>query len=233
MNRLAGVVVGAACAAVVVLGCNGSVSMSPPGADAGRDAGASDDEASADAGGASDGGGPLQWYVTCGDPVCRVPPDGGPVDSGPPCPALGTSCTTKGETCGTRDPLVNCGAIEVCDDHDPAVNCPISSRAFKEGVRYLGDAQLEALHDEALRTRLATYRYTSAVTDDPAATHLGFVIEDQPASLAVDRAHGRVDLYGYASMTVAALQVQEKEIAALRREVESMRREVARCQARK
>ena len=33
--------------------------------------------------------------------------------------------------------------------------------------------------------------------------------------------HDRVDMYGYVSMVVAAMQVQEKEIAELRAQVES------------
>ena len=48
----------------------------------------------------------------------------------------------------------------------------------------------------------------------------GFIIEDQPQSLSVDRGHDRVDMYGYVSMIVAAMQVQEKEIASLRKELE-------------
>jgi hypothetical protein len=55
---------------------------------------------------------------------------------------------------------------------------------------------------------------------DPHTKHLGFIIEDQPESLAVDQTHHRVDLYGYVSMMVAAMQVQEKEIAALRQELQ-------------
>jgi hypothetical protein len=66
---------------------------------------------------------------------------------------------------------------------------------------------------------LATYNYKTTV-DDPNPKHLGFIIEDNPPqSPAVDWSHDRVDLYGYLSMVVATMQVQEKEIAELRREL--------------
>jgi hypothetical protein len=186
--------------------------------------GGSDSGGGVPEGGTADGGGPLQWYLTCGDPVCEGPVDSGPVDAGPPCPSLGSPCASKGQTCGTRNPAVACGAILVCDDHDPAINCPISTAKYKQGITYVDDAALAALHDEALATRLATYRYTGDVSDAPDAPHLGFILEDQPRSPAVDRLHDRVDLYGYLSMTLAAVQVQEKEIAALRQELEATRR---------
>jgi hypothetical protein len=66
--------------------------------------------------------------------------------------------------------------------------------------------------------KLATYNYKAKVAD-PHLKHLGFIIEDQPESVAVDQTHHRVDLYGYVSMMVAAMQVQEKEIAELRQEL--------------
>ena len=75
-----------------------------------------------------------------------------------------------------------------------------------------------------LRLRLATYHYKPEVSD-PSRAHLGFIIEDTPpATPAVDAQREHVDLYGYMSMLVATLQVQEKEIADLRRELAQARR---------
>jgi hypothetical protein len=186
----------------------------------------------ADAGGVvvDSGGGTtaLSWYTTCGDPICLEPDGGAP--PAPTCAPLGSPCTTKGETCG--DPTASCGVVQVCDDHDPKgspPNCPISSRKYKDDVVYVDPAELKRLHDETLAMRLATYRYKGPFIrpDDPNARHLGFVVEDQPASLAVDRGHDRVDLYGYMSMAVATMQVQEKEIAALRGEIDALKRSCA------
>ncbi len=167
----------------------------------------------------------LTWHETCGDPVCPGP-DASPGDDAGSvaCPALGSSCADKGSTCG--NPKANCGVIRVCDDHDPkAGGCPISTRRRKEDIGYVGPEALQRLHDETLQMRLATYRYKGPFIDpqDPNARHLGFIIEDQPESLSVDRGHDRVDLYGYMSMAVATMQVQEKQIAELRREVAEIR----------
>jgi polyhydroxyalkanoate synthesis regulator phasin len=41
----------------------------------------------------------------------------------------------------------------------------------------------------------------------------------------------RVDLYGYTSMTVAAVQVQAREIEVLRAEIDALRRQVDRLAA--
>ena len=64
--------------------------------------------------------------------------------------------------------------------------------------------------------RLATYRYQCTFIDpkDPNATHLGFIVEDQPKSLAVARGCDRVDMYGDAIMAVATMQVQEDDASA-------------------
>ena len=76
-----------------------------------------------------DAGTALTWYFTCPDGNCIAPLDAGLTDdSGVPCPAVGTSCTTLGQSCGTSNPGVHCGATEVCDDHDPTTDnhgCPI------------------------------------------------------------------------------------------------------------
>jgi hypothetical protein len=171
----------------------------------------------------------LKWYATCGYPVCHEGGDAGPLDSGV-CPAEGTSCATKGATCGTPDER-NCGVTLVCDDHDPTLGgCPKSSRKFKNGIQYLDDAERQSLHDETLGIKLATYKYKGEY-DDPNPTHLGFIIEDNPQSLSVERGFDRVDLYGYVSMVVASMQVQETEIAALRTELAATKRQAAACGA--
>jgi hypothetical protein len=70
--------------------------------------------------------------------------------------------------------------------------------------------------------RLATYRHVNPANGD--GTRVGFIIDDSPDIAAVDASGGRIDLYAYTSMAVAALQQQAREIAALRREVARLKR---------
>ena len=111
----------------------------------------------------------------------------------------------------------------VCEDHDPKQGgCPISSAKFKSDIHYLEQNDLERLRDETLKFHLANYRYRPEFTNDPDAEHLGFIIEDNPQSPAVIQGRDRVDLYGYMSMVVATLQVQEQEIQSLRKQLRTL-----------
>ena len=163
--------------------------------------------------------GPLTWFYTCGDPVCG---GHGPHPGVSPCSpgaVAGTACSPEGATC---DPGDSCNQLLLCATSDPTHGgmCPISRRAYKENIHYLNDADVERLHEELMRFRLATYQYKGA----PSERHLGFVIEDIEPSAAVDSGRNMVDLYGYTSMTVAALQSQAREIKVLKKEVVKLRR---------
>ena len=68
--------------------------------------------------------------------------------------------------------------------------------------------------------RLATYRYKSESAQDRG--HLGFIIDDVAPSAAVMASGERVDMYGYQTMAVAALQVQARQIAQLQRRIEQL-----------
>ena len=132
---------------------------------------------------------------------------------------------------GTRcDPGNDCNALLVCATSDPTHGgvCPISRARYKEDVRYLGPEEVRRLHDELMKFPLATYRYKG----DACRQHLGFVIEDVEPSLSVDAPDDMVDLYGYTTMAVAALQAQARELAVLKREVAALKRELARRRAR-
>jgi len=168
---------------------------------------------------------PFEWYATCGDPSCQVPdPDDPNVTNctdqaaGQPCDTIDESCEPTGDTCG---------AVLLCTDEDPthSGNCPRSLAAYKRDIHYADDAELARTHDELMRFRLARWRYKTEAAG--AREHLGFLIDDVPDSAAVASDGGHVDVYGYASMTVAALQVQAKRIDALEREVKALREELA------
>jgi len=164
----------------------------------------------------------LHWFYSCGYPVCRV--DGNDAIPGVP------ACTTQqvGAACAVRDaecnPGAGCGVRLVCTDRDPRTRgCPISLRSAKRDVSYLGSDEVGRLHDDLMRLKLATYAYRS---DGPAARRrLGFVIDDVGQSPAIAPGGDMVDLYGYASMAVAAIQAQDREIGRLRDEIAALRRE--------
>lgn len=157
------------------------------------------------------------WKLSCGDPVCRgyVPPDGVPRCASE---REGDTCDFEGDTC---DPIDDCNRLLVCTS-EPIGPCPISRREAKRDVHYLGADEIESLAEELLAFRLATYRYTARGPDAP--LQLGFMIDDVEPSPSVDCARDMVDLYGYTSMTVAALQSQALAIESLRAELETLRR---------
>ena len=100
-----------------------------------------------------------------------------------------------------------------------------SRQRYKKNIEYLGAADLQRLHDELLKFHLASYQYNTPGASP--ATHLGFIIDDVTPSPSVAANGDTVDLYGYTSMAVAAVQTQAHEIETLKREVESLRAQIA------
>jgi hypothetical protein len=177
-------------------------------------------------GGAGGGSAALKWYTTCGDPVCSTADAGAGGSTASPCTTekAGDACTTAGNQC---DPGSGCNVHLICATSDPKMapgGCPISRARFKKDIDYVPDQRLQSIHDELMTMRLATWRYTSEA--ESTSPHLGFIIDDNPASASVDATGDRVDLYGYTSMAVAAAQVQNKRIEALERELRSLREEL-------
>ena len=155
------------------------------------------------------------WFFSCGDPVCTGyrPPTGVPRCTNE---SAGLACSVEGSRC---DPGDGCNRLLVCATSDPRLaGCPISSRRFKRDVQYLTEAEREACARQVATIRLARYRYEGS--EEP---RLGFVLEDDPPAAAVDRGRDMVDLYGYSSLAVATLQVQQRRIEALEREVGELR----------
>jgi len=95
-----------------------------------------------------------------------------------------------------------------------------STARAKRDIAYVDPSTEKRLHDDVMTMKLATYRYKPGVTGED-AQHLGFIIEDMPhGSPAVLPSRDKVDLYGYVSMTVAALKVQERELAVWKKRIE-------------
>jgi len=161
--------------------------------------------------------------VRCtGDPTWQCPAPNPDATCPAGIPMLGAACATEGKTCtyscgdaGGR--LCKNGAWYAADGGP----CPVSTRRAKKNVAYLDKAQRTRIAAELASFKLATFEYR-----DPSLAgkrHLGFIIEDAPDSPAVDRERNMVDLYGYASMLVAAVQAQGEEIARLKAEIERLK----------
>jgi hypothetical protein len=104
--------------------------------------------------------------------------------------------------------------------------CPVSRREFKRDIHELDRAEIERIYSELRDVKLTTYQYK---TDPPASPRrLGFIIDDTKSSYPVNADGTSVDLYGYMSMAVAAIQSQSREIEALRAEVARLKRVRAR-----
>lgn len=164
--------------------------------------------------GSSDAGsGALQWYLTCGGPITRCnPPEPGMTIRLCTTETERDPCAHPDDQCQRRD-RTGCAAILRCTDHDPRLpGCPRSSRSAKRDIRYLAPDDLARLSRALEDLRLASYVYR----DDPQSKErLGFIIEDGAPAVALDRDESGVDLYGYASLAVATLQVQAARIARL------------------
>ena len=198
------------CALVIaawVTGCGSSAS--------GR-AGASDSGSDSDAANVA-----LQWWATCPDPACSSHRDAGI----PACTteAAHAPCSQLGAQC---DPGDRCNSHLVCSDQDPtpSVGCPISRMSEKTDIRFLSSEDLATYRDQVLALPLATFRYREG--GPGSRLHLGFMIDGHESLVCVDPGRDRVDLYGYASMAVAALQVQAREIEQLRKQVAALQARV-------
>jgi hypothetical protein len=166
------------------------------------------------------GNGALLWYATCGDPVCGNHRDHGV----PPCTteSAGKGCETPGARC---DPGSSCNEDLVCATTDPrmqAGGCPVSRASYKKDIHFLSSSELRTYRDQLLALPLARYRYRQSDSRE----HLGFLIDGHESLACVEPERDQVDLYGYASMAVAALQVQARQIDDLAKEVAALRAEL-------
>jgi hypothetical protein len=159
-------------------------------------------------------------WQTCGDPVCRGWIAKGLPRCGPH--VAGGRCFARmvGQEC---DPVDACNTTLMCDFANPIGSgaCPISRAAFKRDITYLSLSQADALYGDLRDVKLAKWIYKDDVTGAP---HTGFIIDDMVSgSPAVTRDGDHVDLYGYTSMTVAAVQAQARRIDALEKEIAELK----------
>ncbi len=159
-------------------------------------------------------GGSLKWYCPPANPDAQCPAT---------MPNLGTACSPQGKSCryqcGPGGARMCTGGMWVEADGGP---CPVSTRRAKRDIHYLAPAQVREVARAVERMRLAHYDYRDPAIDR--RHHLGVILEDLPqGSPAADRQARMIDVYGYASMLVAATQAQQRQIDALDKEVARLR----------
>ena len=119
-----------------------------------------------------------------------------------------------------------------CTDESDGLLCgslTISRAEFKKDIRYVDDEERAELARDALTIPLARYRYKTESTG--ARKHLGFIIDDQPPSSPAVLADGtHVDEYGYASMLLATVQEQQRQIEELKARLDAIERARSKCQ---
>jgi hypothetical protein len=171
----------------------------------------------------------LHWYPTCGTPVCMADNQDPAYLAIPVCTTQvnGERCATEGEFC--RPAVYDCNRLIKCQEEIPTV-CPRSQRDKKRDIKYLDDAGLEKQAKDLLAIKLATYQYKDTPATSP--HRLGFIIEDNAPSFTVDEKREHVDVYGYASLAVATLKVQQKQIDALKAELQAVKAQLARRASR-
>jgi hypothetical protein len=130
----------------------------------------------------------------------------------------GDACNQQGTLCDLGD---DCNVRLLCDDEDPRAGpCPRSSRTVKSEVRYLSKTERDRLAKQVFETPLATWRYR----EGSGQRHFGVVIEDGLPPEALRASGDQVDLYGYASLAMAAIQMQQEQIALLRAEIDALKK---------
>lgn len=169
-----------------------------------------------------------QWFATCGDPVCSG--YSGPFEGVPLCTdeTIGDACDNEGETC---DPQDGCNARLICATEDPTAQpggCPVSRRKFKHDIHYLTDGERAQVAADVSQMKIATWSYNWETKGS--SPHLGFIIDDAPESYAVTADGNHVDLYGYTSMTLAAVQAQQVQLQRQQQTIAEQEARIARLE---
>lgn len=104
-----------------------------------------------------------------------------------------------------------------------------SSAVYKTDIQYLSQDDVTRAAEALYSMPLTTWEYT----DEPGQRHFGIIVEDAEgspiASETVVRGGDHVDLYGLASMNIAANQHQEAQIRMLMERITQLEQAVAVC----
>lgn len=169
----------------------------------------------------------LKWFTTCGDPVCGQP-------GASPAPATcgdrveGAACSVAGQTCELGNA---CHQKLICAEQDPKLQpggCPISRPIYKQQIHFIQPAERAKLAQKLERLPLATWHYRF---EPQGPARLGFMIAAGTPAELVKPDGNSVDLYGYMSLAVAAIQEQHQQIETLQQRVTQLETALKRCPA--
>ncbi|MEC7984540.1 MAG: hypothetical protein VX278_05215 [Myxococcota bacterium] len=164
----------------------------------------------------------LQYYTSCGDPVCAGYE--GPTEGLSVCDSEseGATCTEDGAECDLEN---TCNQRLICASEDPATACPVSRSKHKRDIAYINEQKAGEIADAVRQMKIAEWNYHKDATARKA--RLGFLIDDQPLSPAVLENGEQVDVYGYTSMAIVAIQQQAAHIERLEKKIAELEAKIA------
>ncbi|PIQ23761.1 hypothetical protein COW36_20495 [bacterium (Candidatus Blackallbacteria) CG17_big_fil_post_rev_8_21_14_2_50_48_46] len=166
--------------------------------------------------------GELKWYTTCGAPVCGAP------NSTPGANTCGDkqegmACSQAGASCDLGN---DCQQKLVCASSDPKLQpggCPISKAEFKHKIETVTPAARARLAQKLQNLPLVTWQYRF---EPQGPQRLGFMINKHTPQELVKPDGNSVDLYGYLSLAVAALQEQQSQIQTLENRIQTLEKQL-------
>jgi hypothetical protein len=164
----------------------------------------------------------LQHHSTCGDPVCGG--YSGAIEGVAVCASEveGAECSEEGAECDLEN---DCNQRLICAVEDPATECPVSEAKHKRDIVYIDSQRATQIQAKLQQIKIAEWNYNWDSTQrDP---RLGFIIDDSPNLPAIHENGRQVDLYGYTSMVVVAIQNQARQIEVLEAKIKKMEEKLA------
>jgi hypothetical protein len=160
----------------------------------------------------------------CNNALCAAACSASTCGAGTGCCGSDSTCCAAGDVCCLEQGHLVAYKCETgsCPLPPPCAPMCVSRRDSKRDIQYLSDDELAVAESAVRKIPLARFNYKWDAPNE--RRRLGFIIEDVAPSPGVDEAQGVVDLYGYTSLAVAALQEQAREIEQLRQEVDELQR---------
>ena len=170
----------------------------------------------------------LKYSTNCGDPACSG--NSGAMAGVAACSSevAGATCSEEGSECDLEN---TCNQRLICASEDPSTMCPASEAKHKRNIVYVDAQRATQIQEKLQKMKIAEWKYNwDSAQRDP---HLGFIIDDNPNIPAVLADGRRVDLYGYTSMAVVAIQNQARQIQTLETRIKELEQRLVEISSKK